>query len=130
MQRAQVGELRSYMPGDVDKKKKKWGFPCGSAGKESVCKWGDLGLILGSGRYLGEGKGYPHQDSWVYLVAWLVKNPPAMRETWVQSLGCEDPLEEGMSTHFSILVWRICMDRGAWWAIVQGVTNGRTRLSN
>ena len=107
MQRAQVGELRSYMPGDVDKKKKKWGFPCGSAGKESVCKWGDLGLILGSGRYLGEGKGYPHQDSWVYLVAWLVKNPPAMRETWVQSLGCEDPLEKKLATHSSLLAWKI-----------------------
>ena len=83
------------------------GFPCGSAGKESVCKWGDLGLILGSGRYLGEGKGYPHQDSWVYLVAWLVKNPPAMRETWVQSLGCEDPLEKKLATHSSLLAWKI-----------------------
>ena len=40
-------------------------------------------------------------------MAQLVKNPPAMQETWVQSLGWEDPLEEGMSTHFSILAWRI-----------------------
>ena len=47
----------------------------------------------------------------------MVKNPPATRETWVQSLGWEDPLEEGMATHPSILAWRISMDRGAWWAI-------------
>ena len=58
----------------------------------------------------------------------MVKNPPAMRETWVQSLGCEDPLEEGMSTHFSILVWRICMDRGAWWEAVYGVAQSWTQL--
>ena len=47
------------------------------------------------------------------LVAQLVKNPPVIRETWVQSLGWEDPLEEGMATHSSILAWRIPMDRGA-----------------
>ena len=46
-----------------------------------------------------------------------VKNPPAMLETWVQSLGWEDPLEEGMVTHFSILVWRTPMDRGSWGAM-------------
>ena len=51
-----------------------------------------------------------------------VKNLPAMQETWVQSLGWEDPLEEGMATHSSILAWRISMDRGAWWATVQGIT--------
>ena len=50
---------------------------------------------------------------WVSLVAQLVKNPCAMQETWVQSLGWEDPLEEGMETHYSILAWRIPMDRGA-----------------
>ena len=44
----------------------------------------------------------------------MVKNPPAMQETWVQSLGWEDPLEEGMATHSNILAWRIPMDRGAW----------------
>ena len=44
----------------------------------------------------------------------MVKNLPAMRETWVQSLGREDPLEEGMATHSSILAWRTPMDRGAW----------------
>ena len=51
------------------------------------------------------------------LVAQMVQNPPAIQETWVQSLGWEDPLEEGMATHSSILGWRIPMDRGAWQAI-------------
>ena len=55
-------------------------------------------------------------------MAQTVKNLPAMRETWVRSLGWEDPLEEGMATHSSILVWRIPMDRGAWQATVDGVT--------
>ena len=57
---------------------------------------------------------------WASLVAQIVKNLPAMRETWVQSLGWEDPLEEGMATHSSILAWRIPMDGGAWWATVWG----------
>ena len=52
----------------------------------------------------------------------MVENLPAMQETWVQSLGWEDPLEEGMETHSSILAWRIPMDTGAWWATVYGVT--------
>ena len=65
---------------------------------------------------------------WASLVAQKVKNPPAMRETWVQSLGREDPLEEGMATHSSILVWRIPMDRGAWWATVHRVTKSQTQL--
>ena len=54
-----------------------------------------------------------------------VKNPPAVQETqetWVQSLGWEDPLEEGMTTHSSILAWRIAMDREAWWATVHEVS--------
>ena len=54
-----------------------------------------------------------HTKCWASLVAQMVKNPPAMQETWVQSLGWEDPLEEGMATHSSILAWRILMDRGA-----------------
>ena len=54
------------------------------------------------------------------LVAQAVKNLPAMWETWVQSLDWEDPLEEGMATHSSILAWRIPMDRGAWRATVHG----------
>ena len=55
-------------------------------------------------------------------VAKTVKNPPATWETWVQSLSQEDPLEEGMATHSSILAWKIPVDRGAWWATVHGVT--------
>ena len=83
------------------------GFPCGSAGKESACNAGDLGLIPGLGRSPGEGKGYPLQYSWAFPVAQLIKNLPAMWETWVQSLGWEDPLEKGKATHSSILPWRI-----------------------
>ena len=52
----------------------------------------------------------------------MVKNPSAIPETWVQFLGWEDSLEEGMATHSSILAWRIPMDRGAWKAIVYRVT--------
>ena len=59
----------------------------------------------------------------------MVKNPPAMRETWVRSLDWEDPLEEGMVTHSSILAWKIPMDKGAWWATIHGVAKSRTRLS-
>ena len=51
----------------------------------------------------------------------MVKNLPAVRKTWVQPLGQEDPLEEGMTTHSSILAWSIPMDRGAWRATVHGV---------
>ena len=64
-------------------------------------------MIPELGRYAGEGIDYPLQYSWASLVAQLVKNSPAMRETWVQSLGWEDPLEKGMATHSSILAWRI-----------------------
>ena len=53
-----------------------------------------------------------------------------MQETWVQSLGWEDPLEEGMATHSSILAWRIPMDRGTWWATVHGVTKNQTQLGD
>ena len=69
-----------------------------------------------------------YQGCWVPLVAQTVKNPLAMQETWVLSLGWEDPLEEGMATHSSVLAWRIFMDRGAWWATVHRVTKNRTRL--
>ena len=64
-------------------------------------------MIPGSGRSTGEGIGYPLQYTWASLVAQLVKNPPAVQETWVQFLGWEDPLEKGKATHFSILAWRI-----------------------
>ena len=78
-----------------------------SVGKESAFNAGDSGLIPGSGRSPGEWIGYSLQYSWVSLATQLVKNPPAMRETWVRSLGCEDPLEKGQATHSSILAWRI-----------------------
>ena len=82
-------------------------FPVGSADKESACNGRDMGSIPGLGRSRGEGKGYPLQYTWASLVAQLIKNPPAMRETWIQSLGWEDPLEKGKASHSSILVWRI-----------------------
>ena len=78
-----------------------------SAGKESACNAGDPGSIPGLGRSPGEGIRYPLQYSWASLVAQLVKNPPAKPETWVQSLGWEDPLEKGKVTQSSILAWRI-----------------------
>ena len=83
------------------------GFPDNSVGKEPACNAGDPGSILGSGRSTGKGLGYPFQYSWVSLVAQLVKNPPAMGKTWVQSLGWEDSLEKGKATHSSILAQRI-----------------------
>ena len=64
-------------------------------------------MISGSGRSAGEGIGYPLQYSWASLVAQLVKNPSLMRETWVQPLGWEDPLEKGKAPHSSVLAWRI-----------------------
>ena len=79
-------------------------------------------MIPGLGRCPGEGIGYPPQHSWASLVAQMVKNPPAMQETWVQSLGWEDPLEEDMATYSSILDWRIPMNRGAWGATMHRVT--------
>ena len=77
------------------------------AGKESACSAGDLGFIPGSGRSPGEGISYPLQYSWASLVAQLVKNPPAMLETWVQFLGWEDALEMRTAIDSSILAWRI-----------------------
>ena len=91
-----------------------------SAGKESACNAGDPGTIPGSGRSAEEGIGYPLWYSWASLVAQLVKNPPAIRETWVQSLGWEDPLEKGKATHSSILAWRIP------WTVVCGVVKSQT----
>ena len=83
------------------------GFPSSSAGKESACNAGDPGLIPGLGRSPGEGIGYALQYSWAFLVAQTVKNLPAMQETWIWSLGWGDPLEDGMATHSSTLVWKI-----------------------
>ena len=83
------------------------GFPGSSGGKESACNARDPGLIPGLGRHTGGGIGYLLQYSWSSLVAQLVKNPPAMWETWVQSLHWEDPLEKSKATNSSILAWRI-----------------------
>ena len=83
------------------------GYSDSSVDKESTCNAGDPTSIPGSGRCTGEGIGYPLQNSWASLVAQLVKNLPIMQETWVRSLGWEDPLEKGKATHSSILAWRI-----------------------
>ena len=64
-------------------------------------------MIPGSGRSSGEGISYPLLYSWASLVAQLVKNPSAMQEAWVLSLGWEDHLEKGKATRSSILAWRI-----------------------
>ena len=83
------------------------GFPHSSVGKESACNAGDPGSVLQLGRSPGEGIGYPLQYSWAFLVAQLVKNLPAMWQTWVQSLGWEDPLEKGKATNSSILAYTV-----------------------
>ena len=87
-----------------------WGFPGSSAGKESTCNAGDCR----SGRFNPwvwkipwRRDRLPNQYSWASLVAQLVKNPPAMWETWVWSLGWKDPLEKWKATQSSILAWRI-----------------------
>ena len=64
------------------------------------------------------------------MVAQILKNPLALQETWVPSLGWEDSLEEGMATHSRILAWRIPMDRGAWPATVHEVLKSQTGLSD
>ena len=98
---------------------------------EKACNARDPSLIPGSGRSTGEGIGYPLQYSWASLVAQLVKNLPAMWETWVRSLVWEDSLEKGMTDYplqYSGL--ENSMDRGAWWATVHGVAKSRTQLNN
>ena len=83
------------------------GFLDSSVGKESASNTGDPGLIPGSGRSAGEGRGYPLQFSRASLLAHLVKNLPAMQEIGLQFLDWEDPLEKGKVTHSRILAWRI-----------------------
>ena len=100
------------------------GLPNSSVGKESTYNAGDPGSIPGAGRSAGEGIGYPLQYSWASLVAQLVRNPPAIWETWVQSLIWEDPLErERLPTQCSGL--ENSMD-----CIVHEVTKSRTWLSD
>ena len=83
------------------------GFPDSSVGKDSACNAGDPSWIPGSGRFAGEGIGYPLQYSWASIVAQLIRNSPTMWETWVRSQGWEDPLGKENATHSSILAWRI-----------------------
>ena len=83
------------------------GFFDSSVVKKFTCNAGDPGLIPGSGRSPGEGIGYPLQYSWASLMTYMVKNPLAMQETWIQSLGWEVSLKKGKATHISILAWRI-----------------------
>ena len=96
-------------------------------------EWGSLSLLQGIIPTQGSNPGLLHYR-WIIdlnsftsylpvasLVAQMVKNPPAMQEAWVQFLSWENPLEEGMTTHSSILAWSIPMDRGAWRAIIHGV---------
>ena len=87
-----------------------WRFPHSSVGKEYACNAGDPSSIPGLGRSAGEGNGNPLQCSWASLVAQLVKNPPAVQETWIQSLGWEDLLEKEMATHSSTVAWKNSMD--------------------
>ena len=79
-------------------------------------------------RHYFANKGPSSQDCPASLVAQRLKRLPPMRETRVQSLGWEDPLQKEMAIHSSILAWRIPMERGAWQATVHGVTKSRTRL--
>ena len=88
------------------------GISGSSAGKEPTCNAGDSSSIPVLERPPGEGIDYLLQYSWASLVAQMVKNPP-LWDTWVQSLGWEDSIEESMVTQSNILAWRISMDRGA-----------------
>ena len=99
------------------------GFPGSSVGKESACNAGDPGSMPGLGRSPGEGIGNPLQYSWASLMAQLVKNLPAMWETWVHSLGWEDPLEEGKATHSCTVAWKIP------WTVWSMGSQSQTRLS-
>ena len=96
-----------------------------SLGQQSTCNAGDPSSIPGMGRSTGEGIGYPIQYPWASLVPQLVKNLPAMQETWVRSLGWEDPLEKGKATHFQYSGLENSMD-----CIVRGVAKSQTWLSN
>ena len=87
-------------------------FSDSSVGKESAYNAGDPRLP-GSGRSPGEGIGYPLQYSWASLVVQLVKNLPAMQETWVWSLLWENPLEKEKATHSNTLAWRIPWTMGS-----------------
>ena len=105
------------------------GFPCSSGGKEFACSAGDPGFIPGLGRSPGERIGYPLQYSWASLVGTDGEESSCYAGDLGSIPGWEDPLQEGMATHSSILAWRIPMDRGTWQATVYGVTKSQMRLS-
>ena len=105
------------------------GFPGSSAGKESICNAGDPSSIPGESKI-------PWRRDWLPTPVFLgfpggsdSKESTAMWETWDQSLGWEDPLEEGIATLSGILAWIIPMDRRAWCATVHGITKSQTGLS-
>ena len=100
-------------------------FTNSSVSKEPACNAGDPGLIPGTERSTAEGTGYPLQYSWASLVAQLVKNLPATWETWVQSLGWEDPLEKGEGCPLQYSGLENSMD-----CTIHGVAKGRTQLSD
>ena len=91
-----------------------------SGGKESACNAGDPKFNSSVGKIPWRRDRVPTPVFLGFLVAQMAKNPPAVQETWVRSLGWEDPLEEGMATHSSIRAWRIPMDRGAWQVTIVG----------
>ena len=96
--------------------------------KNPPANGGDAGPIPGLGRSPRGGHGNPLQYSWAFLVAQMVKNTPAMQETWVRSLGWEDPLEEGHGNPLQYSCLENPMDRGPWWATVHRVTKSGTQL--
>ena len=91
------------------------GFPGGSDGKESACSVGDPSLIPKSGRSPGEDVDHPLQYAWASRVAQILKNPPAMQETWVWSLGWEDPLE---GRHGDLLQYSCLQNPYGQWSLV------------
>ena len=99
-----------------------WAFPGVTLVMYMTCGCSDVCILSFSNNLTF----LPVCTTWTSLVAQTVKNPPAMPEMQVWSLAREDPLEEEMATHSSILAWRVPMDRGAWQATVQS----QTRLSD
>ena len=97
------------------------GFPDSSVSKESACSAGDPSSIPGLRRSAGVGIGYPLQYSWASLVAQLIKKLPAIQETWLRSLGWEDPLEKGKATSLQYSGLENSMD-----CIVHGVAKSWT----
>ena len=108
-----IGQIREHAWPFVTR-----GFASGSGGKESACDLGDLGSIPESGRSPGDGSGNPLQYCWASLVAQMVKNLPATWDTWVQSLGWEDPLMKAIGNPLQYSCLENSIDRGSWWATV------------